>query len=118
MNYLNRIIGEFEIHSVRGIKECFNLGVNPNEKIQGKPLIHELMNMYLRSPEFKRCIQVFVDYGLEFEDKVLLSVLLDDPVSLERYLDENPALIHTTYSFPCTFTPLRDASLLHICAEY
>lgn len=118
MDYLNRIIGEFEIHSVEGIKECFENGVNPNEFIRGKPLIFDLVNMYLRSPRFKLCIKAFVDYGLEFEDKLLLSLLLDDGEGLKSILDSHPEWIHNTYSFPCTFTPLKEASLLHLCAEY
>lgn len=118
MNYLQKIIEDFESHSVNGIKECFENGIDPNMIFNGKPLIYELINMYLRSSEFKNCIQVFVDFGLKFEDKVLLAVLLDDADTLHKLLTQTPELLLKRYSLDCTFTPLYEASLLHICAEY
>jgi len=118
MDYLQKIIGDFEIHSVEGIKECFENGVDPNQVHKGKPLIYEMINMYLRGPKFKSCIQTFVNFGLKFDDEVLLAVLLDDAASLERFITEDKELIFKKYSLDCTFTPLYEASLLHICAEY
>lgn len=118
MDYLRKIIGDFEIHSVEGIKECFENGVDPNQLYKGKPLIYEMINMYLRGPKFKNCIKVFVDFDLKFDDKVLLAVLLDDANSLDKLLTGNRELLANTYSLDCTFTPLYGASLLHICAEY
>ncbi|MCB0601303.1 MAG: ankyrin repeat domain-containing protein [Saprospiraceae bacterium] len=118
MDYLNKIIGDFEIHAVDGIKTCFEHGVDPNQEFKGKPLIYEMINMYLRSPDFKNCIRAFVDYGLEFDDQVLLAVLLDDDHALEDLLISNPDLLHKQYTLDCAFTPLYKASLLHICAEY
>ncbi len=118
MDYLQKIIIDFELHSVEGMKECFENGVNPNDRVKGKPLVYELINMYTRGPKFKDCIKAFVDYGLEFEDRVLLAVLSNDPVTLDRLLKENPSAVENKYSLDCTFTPLYEASLLHICAEY
>ncbi|MFT3703139.1 MAG: hypothetical protein QM802_12250 [Agriterribacter sp.] len=118
MNYLQKIIGDFETHSVEGIKECFENGVDPNQIHKGKPLIYEMINMYLRGPRFKNCIKVFVDYGVKFDDKVLLAILLDDANALDNYIVNNKTLLSTRYSLDCTFTPLHEASLLHICAEY
>lgn len=118
MNYLQKIIGDFEIHSVDGIKECFINGIDPNQLYKGKPLIYEMINMYLRGPKFKNCIQAFVDFGLKFNDKVLLAVLLDDATLLDKLLTANKELLLKKYSLDCTFTPLYEASLLHICAEY
>ena len=118
MDYLKRIIVDFELHSIDGIKECFENGVSPNEVVNGKPLIYGLINMYTRGPLFKGCIKAFVDYGLAFEDKTLLAVLLDDSTALDRVLQDNNSALQNKYSFDCAFTPLYDASLLHICAEY
>lgn len=118
MDYLQKIIGDFEIHSVEGIKECFENGIDPNQIHKDKPLVYEMINMYLRSPQFKDCIKAFVDYGLKFDDKVLLAVLLDDAKTLDRLLTNDKTLLHKKYSLDCTFTPLYEASLLHICAEY
>lgn len=118
MNYLERIITDFELHSVDGIKECFENGVDPNEMVNGKPLIYSLINMYSRGPLFKSCIQTFVDFGLDLEDKILLSVLLDNASLLDTQLTADKNSITKKYSFDCTFTPLHEVSLLHICAEY
>jgi len=118
MDYLQKIIQDFEIHSVDGIKECFEKGVDPNQLYNDKPLIYQLINMYLRGAGFKYCIKAFVDAGLQFDDKVLLAVLLDDATSLDKHLTGNKELLLNRYSLDCTFTPLHNASLLHICAEY
>jgi hypothetical protein len=118
MDYLQKIITNFELHSIEGIKECFKNGVDPNEIVNGKPLIYELINMYTRGPLFKNCIAVFADNGLKFEDKILLSVLLDDADLLDAQLTDNKTATTKTYSFNSAFTPLFEASLLHICAEY
>lgn len=118
MDYLQKILGDFEIHSAEGIRECFANGINPNQLHKGKPLIYEMINMYLRGPRFKDCIKVFVDAGLQFDDKALLAVLLDDAVLLERYISSDKTVLLKQYSLDCTFTPLYKASLLHICAEY
>lgn len=118
MNHLQEIITHFELHSVQGIRECFEKGVNPNETVNRKPLVYELINMYSRGPRFKECVKAFVDYGLDFEDRVLLSVLTDDADVLDAQLRADPGALLKKYSLDCTFTPLYEASLLHICAEY
>jgi hypothetical protein len=118
MDYLKKIITAFELHSVEEIKECFENGISPNQMINGKPLIYDLINMYTRGPSFKKCVKAFVDYGLEFDDKVLLSVLLDDSNQLDIQLASRKDVLLKTYSFDCTFTPLYEVSLLHVCAEY
>jgi len=118
MDYLGKIITDFELHSVEGIKECFEKGVDPNLTVNGKPLVYQLINMYSRGFSFKECLKIFVEFGLEFEDKILLCVLLDDFEMLEVLLANNKHAINKKYNLDCTFTPLFEVSLLHICAEY
>ncbi len=43
MDYLQKIIGDFEIHSVEGIKECFENGIDPNQIHKDKPLFYYLL---------------------------------------------------------------------------
>ena len=118
MDYLEKIIEEIEVHSVEGIRECFENGVNPNERFRGEPLIYELTSEYARTPRFRDCVKAFVDHGLEFGDKVLLAVLVNDAEALAREVEKEPASIYRKYSLRCAYTPLLDASLLHICAEF
>ena len=118
MDYLKKIIGEIEVHSVEGIKECFENGISPNDFYNQEPLINELTSEYMRSPQFRECVKLFVDYGLEFDDKVLLSVLADDAAALELQMRTNPEALHNRYTIRCAFTPLYEVTLLHICAEY
>ena len=118
MDYLAKLIGEIETHSVEGIGECFSNGISPNDYYNNQPLIYELTSEYLRSARFKDCVKVFVEYGLVFEDKPLLSVLLDDGSSLEKCLVEDPEIVNKRYHLRCAFTPLHDVTLLHICAEF
>lgn len=118
MNYLEKIIGEIEIHSPEGIKECFTNGISPNDHFNNAPLIYELTSEYGRTPRFKECVKVFVDHGLNFDDKILLSVLLDDAAVLETFLRKDPKVAHKKYSLRCAYTPLFEATLLHICAEF
>ena len=118
MDYLQKLIGEIEVHSTTGIKECFENGISPNDYFRNKPLIYELITEYSRGPKFRECFKVFLDYGLQFNDKVLQAVFLDDAASLDNLLSENKQAVTNKYTFDCAFTPLYEASLLHICAEY
>jgi hypothetical protein len=118
MNYLDKIVGDIEEHSVEGIIECFKNGVSPNDHFNNAPLIYELTSEYMRGHQFKDCVKAFVDYGLKFEDKLLLSVLLDDAPALEHQLINTPGGIDRRYTLRCAFTPLHDVTLLHICAEF
>jgi ankyrin repeat protein len=118
MDYLQEIIGEIEVHSVEGIRRCLEHGVTPNDYFKGKPLIEELTSEYARSPRFKECVRIFVDYGLEFDDKILLAVLLDDSGSLAEHLATNPSVVSKRYTLRSAYTPLEQVTLLHICAEF
>ena len=118
MDYLQKLVTDIELHSVEGIRECFENGISPNDYFKNKPLIYELINEYPRGPKFKECVKTFVEYGLEFGDKILLAVLMDEAGTLNKLLSGNPSAISKTYTLDCTFTPLFEASLLHICAEY
>ncbi len=118
MEHLSEIVIQIELHSVEGIKKCFSQGVNPNEYFRNEPLIYELTSEYGRTSRFKECVKAFVDHGLEFDDKILLSVLLDDAKSLELQVSKSPDVVSGKYTLRCAYTPLYEASLLHICAEF
>ncbi|MCW3110464.1 MAG: hypothetical protein JWQ09_4970 [Segetibacter sp.] len=114
MNYLQKLINAIELHSVEGIKECFSNGVNPNDYYRNEPLIYELTSEYTRTPGFKDCVQAFVDYGLTFEDKVLLAVLLGDACFLNAQLIDHPEAVKIKYSL-CLYTFKRSIATAYLC---
>jgi ankyrin repeat protein len=117
-NY-NQILYDIEVHSVEGIRRYFEEGGNPNEVHSGMPLFTTMVEMYTRTPRFKDCVKVFIEHGLEFEDKALLAVLTDNAVKLEEIVTYDPAMTAQTYRlFNNTYTPLTGGTLLHFCAEY
>jgi hypothetical protein len=118
LNYADKIIEDIERHSVEGIAECFRNGVSPNDLFKNEPLIYELTSEYVRSSRFKDCVKIFVEHGLIFEDKILLSVLVDDATALENHLKTDHKAINRKYSLRCAYTPLTGVTLLHICAEF
>lgn len=118
MDYLQKIIGDIEVHDVDGIIECFENGVDPNSLFKGTPLIDELTSEYGRTSRFKECVNAFVEYGLKFSDKALLAVLLDDAYTLSQLVSRDNGIVTRRYSLRCAFTPLHDVSLLHVCAEF
>ncbi len=115
---MNKIIEQIELHSVDGIRKFFSEGINPNDIFNGEPLIYELTSEYTRSPRFKDCVKAFVEYGLDFPDKPLLAVLLDDSLSLKEFIKTQQDIIGKKYSLRCAYTPLYEVTLLHICAEF
>jgi len=118
VDYFQKLIRDIELHSVEGIRDCFTNGVNPNDQFRNEPLIYELTSEYTRSPRFKDCVKAFVDHGLVFEDKILLSILMDDATSLESYLALDKDAVNQHYTLRCAYTPLEKVTLLHICAEF
>ena len=118
MGNIDEISIQIELHAAEAIRQCFLQGVNPNDIFKGQPLIDELISEYTRSPRFKDCVKAFVDFGLQFHDPVLLSVLLNDAESLHQQLGNNKAAVSKKYSLRCAYTPLKEVTLLHICAEF
>jgi hypothetical protein len=115
-----QLLYDMEVHSVAGIRRYFEEGGNPNDVQEGKPVFIKMVEMYTRTPRFRDCILAFIDAGLDFEDKALLSVLIDDAEKLKAAISDAPAAAITkTYAlFNNTYTPLIGGTLLHFCAEY
>src|SRR5436190_743938 len=101
MNSLDELVIQIELHSVEGIKKCFFAGVNPNDYFRGEPLIYELTSEYTRTSRFKDCVKAFVDNGLDFDDKILLSVLLNDAKTLHHLLNIDPQKLLKKYTLRC-----------------
>ncbi|SHN00314.1 ankyrin repeat domain-containing protein [Mucilaginibacter sp. OK098] len=114
-----QILYDIEVHSVEGINGYFEQGGNPNEIHDGMPLFTMMIEMYTRTPRFKDCVKAFINAGLQFEDKALLAVFIDDAEGLKELIDGDAAIVSKTYSlFNNTYAPLTGGTLLHFCAEY
>lgn len=117
-DYLKKLIIDIECHSAEGIKDCFANGIDPNGYYNNEPLIYELTSEYGRTPRFKECVRAFAEAGLKFEKKELLAVLSDDADELANLIQSEPSIVNRSYNLRSTFTPMYEASLLHICAEF
>ena len=118
MSMLDEIPGLIETHDVEGIRKCFENGLSPNVLFKNEPLIYELTSEYTRGPQFKECVKAFIDHGLNFEDKALLSVLANDAEQLERLITNDQQIVSKRYSLRCAYTPMHEVTLMHICAEF
>jgi hypothetical protein len=114
----NDIIGAIEEHDVDEIRQCFANGIDPNSLHNNEPLIYELLSEYTRGSRFKDCVKAFVDAGLKFDDTDLLATLLNDAVMLEEEIKKDKTIISKRVSFRAAYTPLEEATLLHVCAEF
>lgn len=108
----------FEVHSVEQIEEILNGGYDVHQPIEGKSPVNALIEMYFRSDRFPRCLQLLLERGAMLEDPKIKSVLLNDPVALEKDIRADPSLLQHRTSLGCTFTPLVGVTLLHVAAEY
>jgi hypothetical protein len=119
MPNFSQMLYDIEVHSVEGIQQYFEEGGNPNEIHNGVPLFTTMVEMYYRSNRFKDCVRAFINTGLQFEDKALLSVLGHDAKRLKEVLNDDDAAIFKTYSlYNNAYTPLTGGTLMHFCAEY
>lgn len=114
---IQKAMDAMEILDAEQLQQAFGEGLDPNQAYDGSSLGQRLVDMYLRGPGFTDCVKVILDHGWEI-DAVLAAVLTEDAEQLGRLLRENPSALHQTYDFRSAFTPLEQASLLHICAEY
>lgn len=104
----------FEIHDADGIRQLLDDGIDATAPIDGKLPIDWLTEMYFRSDAIPACLHLLLERGATFADPAVEPVLLDDADGIRA----DPSLArHRTTMVSC-FTPLADATLLHVAAEY
>lgn len=118
MDHIQQAMDAMEVLDPVKLQAAFSAGADPNMEWKGTSLGEQLVNMYLRGPGFTDCVRVMVNHGWRVDDAALKAVFLDDDAGLAMEVAKDPAVIHRTYTYPCAFTPLLQASLLHLCAEY
>lgn len=89
--------GYMEVHDANELRRYFENGGDPNENFtDGMPIFTLMVEMYTRTPQFKDCVQAFIDHGLHFQPAELLSVFIDDGAALEKQIKSDPLLVNKT----------------------
>jgi hypothetical protein len=118
-DFLGRsFLGAVETHSVDELRAVLDAGLDPRAPLQGKPLTTWLTEMYYRSDAFADCLRLLVDRGATLDDPALAPVLLNDVDGLKAALASDPSLLTHRTTLRSAFTPLEDATLLHVAAEF
>ena len=112
------LLRALETHSEVELRNLLNAGLDPLAPLRGKTPIEWLVEMYLRSDRFPACLRLLLDRGAVLTDPKLTSVLLNDAEALRHELHADSSLLEHRVSMASTFTPLNDATLLHVAAEY
>lgn len=118
--YTDALIADFLEASECGNAELFESvflkGLDPNLEHEGLPLVFSHLNMYTRGQSVSSLLKLMLHYGLSFPDEVLLGVFLDDAERISKNFRAD--FISKKYTLNCTFTPLKEVSLMHIAIEY
>lgn len=108
----------FELQALDRIRAVLDSGFDLLIPLRGKSAINWLIEMYSRSDRFPDCVRLLLGRGAVLDDPVVAPILLDDAAMLHDMARRNPSLIHHRTTITSAFTPLVDASLLHLAAEY
>jgi hypothetical protein len=112
------LLGAIEVHSVDEIRKILDDGFDVGTLIKGKTAVTHLTEMYSRSDDFPGCLRLLLARGGQLDDPRIAPVLLDDAAGLSTALREDALLIRHRTSMVSAFTPLIDATLLHVAAEF
>jgi len=112
------LLGAIEVHSVDEIRRILDEGFDVRALIKGKSVVAHLTEMYSRSDDFSDCLRLLLERGAQLDDPRIGPVLLNDADGLSTALRNDPSLIGHCTSMVSAFTPLIDASLLHVAAEF
>lgn len=107
-----------EVHSPDELRRVLRSGLDVRGPIAGKPATDWLTEMYTRSDRFPACLRALLEAGATLPDPRLQVVLLDDAEALRAALTQDRSLLAHRAQLVSAFSPLRDATLLHVAAEY
>ncbi len=114
----SEFLGAAECHRPEEIRRLLAAGLSATVPINGRTPVQWMHEMYSRSDLFPDCLRLLLDAGGTLDDPVLAPVLLNDADALRNACAANPELIRHRTSMNSTFTPLLEATLLHVAAEY
>ena len=107
-----------ECHCLEDIRAIMDAGLPADSRIRGRSLINWLTEMYSRSDRFTDCLRFLLARGAPLDDPLIAPVLLNDAKALTSAIRADPALLDHRITLVSAFTPLVDASLLHVACEY
>ncbi|MBS0658868.1 MAG: hypothetical protein JSR82_11575 [Verrucomicrobia bacterium] len=107
-----------EVHSPDELRESLRAGLDVSAPVAGKPATAWLTEMYLRSDRFPDCLRVLLEAGAPLADSRLMPVLLDDGEAVRAAVARDRSLLTARVELTSAFTPLREATLLHVAAEF
>jgi hypothetical protein len=118
MTPAQRLLGAFDGHDVDEVRSALRDGADPLVRVDGKPMVAWLTQAYTRSDRFPTCLRLLLDHGAVPPDPAIVPVLLDDADAIRSAVRDDPSLLSHRTTMVSSFTPLVDASLLHVAAEY
>ncbi|MEZ5285999.1 MAG: ankyrin repeat domain-containing protein [Vicinamibacterales bacterium] len=107
-----------EHHDAPGLLALVESGFDANAPLGGKRPMEWLLEMYTRSERLPACVRVLTDAGAQLPDPALGPVLTNDAVALRAWLAGDPAAVRRRMTVSSAFTPLDQATLLHVAAEF
>lgn len=111
------LLGAFEVHAPDDIEHVLDAGASAIDPIEGQAPIDALIQGYLRSDRFARCLRVMLGAGATL-DSLMTALLLDDETLLTEILSRDAHLKEKRVSFAAAFTSCNEVSPLHVCAEF
>lgn len=100
-----------ELHDPHRLAAVLDAGLPVAAPLDGRLPVVWLLEMYTRSDRLPACLRVLLDRGATLPDARLAPVLLNEAAA-------DPDGVHHRLSMRSAFTPLDDATLLHVAAEY
>jgi len=113
-----RFLNAIEVHAPDELRRTLEAGLDVRGPIAGKGAIEWLTEMYTRSDRFPACLRVLLAAGARLADPRLEAVLLDDAEALQAALTRDRGLLAHRTQLVSAFSPLREATLLHVAAEF
>jgi hypothetical protein len=114
----SRVLAALEIHDAAALGALLAEGLDARALVEGKTLVQWLLEMYFRSDRLGLCLRLLLDQGGILEPAWLEPVLLDDEEALRAALRRDPELVHRRASLRSAFTPLDEATALHVACEH
>lgn len=107
-----------ELHDPQRLAAALDGGLDAAAPHHGKTPIAWLLEMYTRSDRLPACMRVLLDRGATLADARLAPVLLNDSAAIAAAVAADSSLLTHRATLPSAFTPLDDATLLHVAAEF